>query len=71
MNEIRGLHDGRTDALILSDSHELGTRAMQAMKAALSGADARAYSTQLPVSIVDVQSANANPIVARLSKEPH
>ncbi len=71
MNEIRGLQAGRIDALIMSDSHELGTRAMQAMKAALSGADAKAYSTQLPVSIVDVQSANANPIVARLSKEPH
>lgn len=69
VNEIQGLRAGRTDALIVSDPHELGTRAMQAMKAALSGGDARSYSTQLPVSIVDAQSMADSPVVAMLMKD--
>jgi ribose transport system substrate-binding protein len=69
LNELEGVRVGRTDALIVSDPHELGTRAMQAMKAALAGSDARAYSTQLPVAIVDGQSLNDSPIVLALRKE--
>ncbi len=70
MNELQGLRAGRTDALIVSDPHELGTRAMQAMRAAISGADASSYSTQLPVSIVDVQSMHENPVVSMLYRQP-
>ena len=69
-NELEGLRHGRIDALIISDPRELGTHAMQAMRAALAGADARAYSTQLPVSIIDQQSMDKNPIVAILYKGP-
>ena len=69
MNELGGLRVGRTDALIVSDPRELGTRAMQAMRAALNGSDAKAYSTQLPVSIVDVHSMQDNPVVAMLYKQ--
>ena len=69
INELEGLRVGRTDAVIVSDPHELGTRAMQAMRAALSGSDAKAYSTQLPVSIVDVRSMQENPIVSMLYKQ--
>jgi ribose transport system substrate-binding protein len=69
MNELEGLRVGRTDALIVSDPRELGTRAMQAMRAALAGSDATAYSTQLPVTIIDAHSMNENPIVAMLYKQ--
>ncbi len=65
-NELQGLRSGRIDALIISDPHELGTRAMQAMRAALAGKDARSYSTQLPVAIIDRDSMDANPTVATL-----
>lgn len=68
-NEIQGVRVGRTDALIVSDPHELGTRAMQAMKAVLSGADAKSYSTQLPVSIVDARSIGESLIVSALTQD--
>src|SRR5579863_9717554 len=68
MNEIAGLRAGRTDALIVCDPAELGSRAMQAMRAALAGGDPGTYSTQLPVSIVDVQSMGDNAVVTALSK---
>ena len=66
VNEINGLRDGRSDALVISDPHELGTRAMQAMRTALTGVDASAYSAQLPVYIVDKQSAAENTVVKML-----
>ena len=65
-NELNGLRDGRTDALIISNPRELGARAMQAMRAALAGSDATGYSTQLPVYIVDKRSIAENPIVNML-----
>jgi ribose transport system substrate-binding protein len=43
LNELWGLRDGRIDALVVSDPRELGSRAMQAMRAKLSGADVSAY----------------------------
>lgn len=67
-NELIGLRDGRIDALVISNPRELGTRATQAMRAALSGADASALSTQLPVYIVDRRSMTDNPIVNSLLK---
>jgi ribose transport system substrate-binding protein len=70
MNELQGLRVGRSDALIVSDPRELGTRAMQAMRAAISGADARSYSTQLPVSIVDAHSMQDNSVVSMLYRQP-
>jgi len=66
INELEGLRTGRTDALVVSDPQELGTRAMQAMRAALSGSDSRSFSTQLPVSLVDAQSMRDNAIVSML-----
>jgi len=68
VNELEGLRVGRSDALIVSDPHELGIRSMQAMRTAVAGGNASAQSTQLPVSIVDKQSMNVNPIVAMLMK---
>jgi ribose transport system substrate-binding protein len=68
LNELSGLKDGRTDALVISDPRELGARAMQAMRAALAGSDAGVYSTQLPVHIVDKISMNQDPIVDLLNK---
>jgi len=68
LNEIKGLQVGRTDALVISDSRELGARAMQAMRAALAGSDAKVYSTQIPVRIVDKQSMSEDSIVALLIK---
>jgi len=65
-NELGGLHDGRIDALVVSDPKDLGMRAMQAMRAALSGADASVLSTQLPVYIVDRQTMTAQPFMASL-----
>jgi ribose transport system substrate-binding protein len=69
MNELEGLRTGRTDALVVSDPQELGTRAMQAMRAALSGSDSRSFSTQLPVSLVDAQSMRDNAIVSMLYRQ--
>lgn len=68
LNEIAGLSVGRTDALIVSDPRELGARAMQAMRAALTGADASSFSTQLPVTIVDKQTMSDDATVAMLLK---
>lgn len=68
MNEIEGLRVGRTDALVVSNPTELGARAMQAMRAALSGSDASVYTTQLPVTIVDRDTMGTDPIVAMLRK---
>jgi DNA-binding LacI/PurR family transcriptional regulator len=59
---------GRTDALIVSNPRELGTRAMQAMRAALAGSDASTYSTQLPVTLVDRQTMVDDATVAMLVK---
>jgi ribose transport system substrate-binding protein len=70
MNEITGLQEGRSDAMVISDPVELGTRAMQAMRAALAGSDASVYSTQLPVYLIDKQTAPQNPIVKALSASP-
>lgn len=64
--ELHGLKDGRIDALVVSEPRELGTRAMQAMRAALTNGDAAAYSARLPVSIVDAKSMDSNPIVNSL-----
>ncbi len=69
MNELEGVRVGRSDALIVSDPQELGTRAMQAMRAALSGSDARSLSTQLPVSLIDVQSMQENAVVRMLYQQ--
>ena len=68
LNEIEGLRVGRTDALIVSDPRELGTRAMQAMRAALAGSDASSYSTQLPVILVDRQTMVDDATVKMLVK---
>lgn len=68
MNEIAGLRRGRIDALVVSDPHELGVRAMQAMHAALTGGDANSSSTQLPVSIVDARTASQDPVIAALTR---
>jgi ribose transport system substrate-binding protein len=68
MNELGGLRAGRTDALVVSDPRELGARAMQAMRVALTGADASSYSTMLPVSIIDKASMVGNPIAEMLQK---
>ena len=70
LNEIAGLRAGRTDALIVSNPRELGARAMQAMRAALTGADASSYSTQLPVTIVDKETMTDDPVVTTLVKGP-
>jgi hypothetical protein len=51
---------------VISDPRELGRRAMQAMRVALSGRSASAYSTQLPVQIVTRETMERNPIVAML-----
>lgn len=69
MNELEGVRVGRSDALIVSDPQELGMRAMQAMRAALSGSDARSLSTQLPVSLIDVHSMQDNPVVKMLYQQ--
>ncbi|MGA2806721.1 MAG: substrate-binding domain-containing protein [Terracidiphilus sp.] len=63
LNELRGIQDGRIDALVVSNPFELGSRAMQAMRAALAGSDSRTYSTQLPVHIVDKRSMVDDPTV--------
>ncbi len=71
MQELNGLRAGRTDALIVSNPKELGAQAMQAMQAALSGSNASAYSTQLPVYIVDRNTMMNNSIVTMLFSEAH
>jgi ribose transport system substrate-binding protein len=63
LNELMGIQAGRTDALVISNPRELGARAMQAMRAALAGSDAKIYSTQIPVHIVDKQSMAGDSIV--------
>lgn len=68
LNELWGLRDGRIDALVVSDPRELGSRAMQATRAKLSGADVSAYSTQLPVHIIDKDSIAGDPIASVLMK---
>lgn len=67
-NELHGLKEGRIDALVISDPAELGTRATQAMRAALLGHNANTYSTQLPVYLVDRNSMETDPIVESLTK---
>ena len=69
MNELEGVRVGRSDALIVSDPQELGTRAMQAMRAALAGSDARSLSTQLPVSLIDAHSMQDNALVRLLYQQ--
>ena len=69
INELNGLKSGRTDALIVSDPQELGARAMQAMRTALSGADAHSFSAHLPVSIVDAHSMGNNAVVNTIYRE--
>jgi ribose transport system substrate-binding protein len=66
LNELHGVQAGRTDALIITNPQELGTRAMQAMRATLVNTDAKEFSTQLPVYIVDKQSMGENPIAQTL-----
>jgi ribose transport system substrate-binding protein len=68
--EFNGLREGRTDALIVSNPTELGIRAMQAMRAALTGSDVSAYSTQLPVTIVDKQTLGTDPTAVMLVNSP-
>lgn len=66
VDELHALHDGRIDALVISDPRQLGRRAMQAMQVALSGGSAGSYSAQLPVQIIDRITMERNPIVAML-----
>jgi ribose transport system substrate-binding protein len=68
LDELRALHDGEIDALVVSDPEELGRRAMQAVHAALSGAANSAWSTQLPVQIIDRTTMDKSPIVALLTR---
>jgi ABC-type nitrate/sulfonate/bicarbonate transport system substrate-binding protein len=68
LDELRALEQGNIDALVVSDPQELGRRAMQAMRVALSGASARSWSGQLPVQILTRASMNKNPIVALLTR---
>lgn len=68
LNELGELKTGHIDALVISDPMELGTRAMQAMQAALHGGNAGAHSSQLPVYVVDKNSMGENAIVTRLMR---
>jgi ribose transport system substrate-binding protein len=68
MDELHALHAGEIDALVISDPRELGRRAMQAMRVALSGSPAGSSSTQLPVQIVDRDTMENNSIVRLLSQ---
>jgi ribose transport system substrate-binding protein len=65
-NELTALSQGRIDALVISNPRDLGARSMQAMRAALSGVGARAYSTQLPVQIVDRGNLATNGVLKSL-----
>jgi ribose transport system substrate-binding protein len=67
LDELHALQQGNIDALVVSDPQELGRRAMQAMRVALTGASAGAYSAQLPVQILTGTSMDKNPIVALLT----
>jgi ribose transport system substrate-binding protein len=67
LDELHALEEGNIDALVVSDPQELGRRAMQAMRVALSGARASAYSGQLPVQMLTRTSMDKNPIVALLT----
>ena len=71
LQELNGLKSGQVDALVVTNPRELGMQAMQAMSAALTGGNAGAFSTHLPVYIVDRQSMNDNPVVAELFSEKH
>jgi ribose transport system substrate-binding protein len=71
VQELNGLKAGRTDALIITNPMELGAQAMQAMRAALSGSNAGAYSARLPVYLVDKGNMSDNPTVAALFSEAH
>lgn len=71
LQELSGLKAGRTDALIITNPRELGAQAMQAMRAALAGSNASAYSAQLPAYIVDRDSMANSPTVATLFSEAH
>ena len=71
LQDLNGLRSGQTDALIITNPKELGTQAMQAMRAAIAGGNAGAYSMQLPVFIVDKQNMGDNPVVAELFSEAH
>jgi ribose transport system substrate-binding protein len=71
VQDLNGLKTGRTDALIVTNPKELGTQAMQAMRAVLAGGNAGAYTMQLPVYIVDKENMNANPVVEELFSEAH
>lgn len=71
LQELNGLKAGRSDALIISNPRELGAQAMQAMRAALRGSNASAYSAQLSVYIVDRDSMANSPTVATLFSETH
>jgi ribose transport system substrate-binding protein len=62
-NELEALRRGAIDALVVSDPQELGVRAMQAMHAALARGDAGAYSTELPVHIVDRKTMESDPVM--------
>lgn len=68
LNELGELKGGHIDALVISNPMELGTRAMQAMQVVLEGGNASAYSSQLPVYIVDKRTMAENPIVGMLMK---
>lgn len=71
VQELRGLKAGRIDALVITNPRDLGAQAMQAMRAALSGSNASAYSAHLPVYIVDKDTMADNPTVAMLFRESH
>lgn len=68
--ELQSLSRGAIDALVVSSAQELGTRSMQAMHAALSGGDARSYSTLLPIHIVDRRTVQSDPVVGPLMNGP-
>ncbi len=68
LDELRALHEGSIDALVISDPTELGRRAMQAMRMALSGVPANAYSAQLPVQIIDRETMARNSIVLLITQ---
>ena len=63
-SELNALRNGTIDALVISDPQELGSRAMHAMHAALLNGDARAYSTELPVHLVDRSTMANDPVTA-------
>ncbi len=65
-NELTALREGRIDALVISNPKDLGAQSMQAMRAALSGTGAGAYSTQLPVQIVDRGNLSTNGVLKSL-----